>query len=199
MLDSVEFWEGIMPKAEYRSAIRSRKLIKEALADLLQEKPLEKITVTDVVNRAGINRGTFYAHYADIPDVIQHLIQQAFSSIQEVLVSQTSVLTDLPHALLTQIQQLLEDALSFFQNVMTSSAAALMQDQLVKIVVDYRLQNSEAFCTGNPEQYELSIRFCAGGISSLYRSWFAGALPYTLSKLTQTGEELLLRVINDVN
>lgn len=77
-----------MAKAEYRSAIRSRKLIKEALADLLQEKPLDKITVTDVVNRAQINRGTFYAHYADIPDVINHLIQNTFSDIREVLACQ---------------------------------------------------------------------------------------------------------------
>ena len=67
-----------MAKAEYRSAVRSRKLIKAALADLLQEKPLDKITVTDVVNRAQINRGTFYAHYTDIPDVIHHLIQVLF-------------------------------------------------------------------------------------------------------------------------
>ena len=74
-----------MAKAEYRSAVRSRKLIKAALADLLQEKPLDKITVTDVVNRAQINRGTFYAHYTDIPDVIHHLIQHTFSNIQEVL------------------------------------------------------------------------------------------------------------------
>lgn len=48
-----------MAKAEYRSSIRSKQLINAALADLLQEKPLDKITVTDVVRRAGINRGTF--------------------------------------------------------------------------------------------------------------------------------------------
>ena len=38
-----------MAKAEYRSAVRSRKLINDALADMLIEKPLDKITVTDVV------------------------------------------------------------------------------------------------------------------------------------------------------
>ena len=36
-----------MAKAEYRSAVRSGKMINEALADLLAEKPLDKITVTD--------------------------------------------------------------------------------------------------------------------------------------------------------
>ena len=52
-----------MSKAEYRSAVRSRQLINAALADLLQEKALEKITVTDIVRRAGINRGTFYRQH----------------------------------------------------------------------------------------------------------------------------------------
>ena len=71
-----------MAKAEYRSAIRSRKLINEALVDLLLEKQLDKITVTDVVKRAEINRGTFYAHYKDIKDVINHWVEEAFSSCE---------------------------------------------------------------------------------------------------------------------
>ena len=79
-----------MAKAEYRSAIRSRKLINEALADLLTEKPLDKITVTDVVSRADINRGTFYAHYKDIPDVVDHLIQQTFAAIRDAMIAQTA-------------------------------------------------------------------------------------------------------------
>ena len=51
-----------MPKkAEYRNALRSKALIKDSFVTLMQAKPLEKITVTDVVNKAQINRGTFYA------------------------------------------------------------------------------------------------------------------------------------------
>ena len=74
-----------MAKAEYRSSIRSKKMIQQALADLLQEKPLNKITVTDIVTRAQINRGTFYAHYTDIANVLDHLIQQTFSQIQDAI------------------------------------------------------------------------------------------------------------------
>ena len=48
-----------MAKAEYKSAIRSRRMIQHALVELLQEKELDKITVTDIVTRADINRGTF--------------------------------------------------------------------------------------------------------------------------------------------
>ncbi len=183
-----------MAKAEYRSAIRSRQLIKAALADLLQEKPLDKITVTDIVNRAQINRGTFYAHYADIPDVIQHLIQQAFSSIQEAL-AQPQQLADIPQVLLKQVQAFLEEDLDFYRKVLSSSVSALMQEQLVETVLEYLLQHEEDYPIGNHEQYVFLIRFCAGGLSNLYREWFAGKLPLSLDELTHRASTLLSTVI----
>ena len=106
-----------MAKAEYRSSIRSRKLIKSALADLLQEKPLDKITVTDVVKRAEINRGTFYAHYADIPDVLNHLIQETFTRLKEAISGQTFPLTDVPGVLLKRIQAILGEDMDFYKKI----------------------------------------------------------------------------------
>ena len=50
-------------RTQYKSALKSKKLIKNAFSELLQKKDFEKITVTEIVNRAGLNRGTFYAHY----------------------------------------------------------------------------------------------------------------------------------------
>ena len=97
-----------MAKAEYRSAIRSRRLISAALVDLLLKKPLDKITVTDVVNRAEVNRGTFYAHFVDIPAVLQHLIESTFSVLREALSAQDWPLSEVPHVLLSQVQSLLD-------------------------------------------------------------------------------------------
>ena len=114
-----------MAKAEYRSAIRSKKLINEALADLLTEKPLDKITVTDVVSRADINRGTFYAHYKDIPDVVDHLIQQTFSTIRDAMIAQAATDHNIEHTLLTAIQSILEEDLSFYRKILNSSASVI--------------------------------------------------------------------------
>ena len=44
----------------------SKRMMKEALIDLLDEKPLEKITVTEICKNADVNRSTFYAYYEDI-------------------------------------------------------------------------------------------------------------------------------------
>lgn len=180
-----------MAKAEYRSAIRSRKLIQGALADLLQEKPLDKITVTDVVRRAEINRGTFYAHYADIPDVIHHVIEDIFSHLRAEVFEVPCQLSEIPHTLLQHIQKILE---SDFE-VMTSSASTMMEEQLVKLVLDYLIQHEDKFGFGDSERYALTIRFCAGGLTNLYRDWFSGKIPLPLEELTQRAELLLTQAI----
>ena len=44
----------------------TKRMMKDALIDLLDEKPLEKITVTEICKSADVNRSTFYAYYEDI-------------------------------------------------------------------------------------------------------------------------------------
>lgn len=183
-----------MAKAEYRSSLRSKKLIKEALADLLTEKSLDKITVTDVVTRANINRGTFYAHYKSIPDVVDHLIQQTFSTIRDAMISQEKRSPNIGFTLLAAIQNILEEDLPFYRKISNSGTSAIMQEQLIAVLTDFMLENQNQFYPGSQEEYLIVIRFCAGGLSNLYRDWFAGKLPYSLSELTQIGAELVERI-----
>ena len=93
-----------MAKAEYRSSLRSKRLIYEALADLLQEKPLEKITVADLVRRADINRGTFYAHFVDIPDVINHILDQYLEKISSAFEQEALSIDQWPGVLVRQLK-----------------------------------------------------------------------------------------------
>lgn len=186
-----------MAKAEYKSAIRSRKLINNALADLLQEKSLDKITVTDVVRKAEINRGTFYAHYADISDVINNLIEQTFLRIRDVISEKPEDLTDVPKVLLLQVQRILEEDMDFYQKLLGSNVSALMQERLVDFVLEYLFEHEEEFSFGNHEQYLLVIRFCAGGLTNLYRDWFAGKLPITLDELTESASKMIEKIMKE--
>lgn len=185
-----------MAKAEYRSAIRSRKLINAALADLLQEKPLDKITVTDIVKRAELNRGTFYAHYTDVQDVINHLIEQTLSEILSALSVSSKNITDMPIVLLKQVQSILESDLQFYKKVMVSSASTFMQEQLVSIVLDYFLRHETEYEIKDHNQFVLTINFCAGGLIRLYREWFAGNSSLTLDELTSYASDMILGILD---
>lgn len=60
--------------------------IQDAFFLVLKEKELDKITVSDIIKRAGIVRSTFYNHYENIPALINALedktIQDIFSLME---------------------------------------------------------------------------------------------------------------------
>ena len=67
------------------SSKKTRNLIKNTFAEMLSEKKeINKISVTELVKRANINRGTFYTHYNDIYEVAEdfsnELIDKFFSN-----------------------------------------------------------------------------------------------------------------------
>lgn len=44
----------------------TRQTIQQVFIDLLKQKPLGKITVKEICEKAQINRSTFYKHYEDV-------------------------------------------------------------------------------------------------------------------------------------
>src|SRR5581483_1596496 len=62
-------------KADRRSQ-RTYRLVSSAFAELIVEKPYDKILVQDILDRAGIGRTTFYAHYFDKEDVLNNIVEQ---------------------------------------------------------------------------------------------------------------------------
>jgi len=52
-----------------RRVLRSRAALEAALRELVTERDLRQISVADLTKRAGVNRSTFYEHYADVHDL----------------------------------------------------------------------------------------------------------------------------------
>ena len=192
----LDFERENMAKAEYRSAIRSRELITSALIDLLQKKPIDKITVTDVVEKAQINRGTFYAHYVSIEDVLEHMISQRFMPIQEALSQQSHQLSNVIEILLHQIQKIIENEIVLFQKITQSNAFPYLYHKFVIFVEEYMLQHEADYSFGNHDDYVFMIRFCAGGLSNLYYDWCTGKQEISLAELTTKATNMLNSIIS---
>lgn len=65
---------------------RTRKLLQEALLELLSEKSFDAITVQDIAQRSTINRATFYSHFVDKYDLFASYSRQWFRrALQEGL------------------------------------------------------------------------------------------------------------------
>lgn len=59
----------------------TRKMIREQFVALLEEKPLDEITVKDVVERCQINRKTFYYYYQDLYAVLSEIFQTELDKV----------------------------------------------------------------------------------------------------------------------
>ncbi len=73
------------------AAIRKTKTeakIRDALAHLIRTKGFEGFTVSDITREAGINRGTFYAHYVDKYDLIEKQLESVVTEISAILLDE---------------------------------------------------------------------------------------------------------------
>ena len=63
----------------------SKSLLKNALLELLNTKPISKITVYELCAKAEINRTTFYKYYGNPNDLLADIENDLFSALQEQL------------------------------------------------------------------------------------------------------------------
>ena len=54
----------------------TKRALETSFKNLLLQKPLNKITISDIANDCGINRMTFYYHFKDIYDLIEWICNE---------------------------------------------------------------------------------------------------------------------------
>ena len=54
----------------------TKRALEQSLKNLLLQKPLNKITISDITEDCGINRMTFYYHFKDIYDLVEWSCQE---------------------------------------------------------------------------------------------------------------------------
>ncbi|MDM5297042.1 TetR/AcrR family transcriptional regulator [Bacillus pumilus] len=64
-----------------RRTIKTRKAIRESFLELLKEKEVQQITVSELSRRADLGRGTFYLHYQDVFDLYEQLEKELFDEL----------------------------------------------------------------------------------------------------------------------
>lgn len=184
-----------MEKKEYRSAIRSRKMIRQAFYELLKEKNFEKITVTDIVNKADVNRSTFYAHYPDVMGVVEEIQEEILAYTQHFMdnVDFKDFYVN-PKPYLQRIVKMVEENNELYRLLMTSAMAAKQLARIKYILIDRMIETLVVQEKDmNKFELEFSIRFYMGGILDVYTQWLNGVIDCSLDELTEQLANIILR------
>lgn len=180
-------------RKEYRSAVRSRRMIRQAFLELLREKPYEKITVTDIVNRADINRSTFYAHYPDVRGLVESLMEQTVDKSVELVsgLSFQGIFTD-PLPLLEGLSVIGTDNLELYRLLGRSDFALKQIEQLKTILLEKAV--SAVDIPENIRQstvFRIQINFFIGGILNTYQQWLQGNLVCSTEEIMEQIAKLI--------
>ena len=183
-------------KAEYRSARRSRRLIREAYLKLLKEKPESKITVTDIITLADVNRTTFYAHYPNIEGVIREIEDDVIEKMMGLLKEfhYFSFFKN-PAPLLLQICRFIEEDLDLYKELIQTDSSDMFLEKLKRIFSNYML-NDQEIPKGIREKKSFAIRVCyfTGGIVNTFKQWLLGKLDCSLNDIAMEVSLLITQV-----
>jgi len=172
-------------KKVYRNAIRSRQMIREAFVELLREKPFEKVTATDIINRSGLNRSTFYAHYPDVKGVLEEfaieIVNLFWHMLEEMDFSQ---FLDDPEPNLKRVVAFLEENRELYRLMAQSDLSPIYVDQLKKVLIQQVLDTPNLPTQGLSQiSIDIRIRMLMSGIIDTYQEWLTGEIGYTLEEM----------------
>ena len=103
------------PPSMDRRIRKSKVALKNALLTLMQTKDFKHISITDIVQLADLNRGTFYKHYPDKEELLEEIIDEV---MKDLITSYRA-----PYESLTvfEVSKLTASAIKIFEHVATNA------------------------------------------------------------------------------
>jgi len=182
-----------MAKAKYRNYIKNEASICQALMDSLRDEgDLSRVTVTDIVERAGINRGTFYHHFKNVNEVVERLED---SLMDEFLSGTDQSIRDgtlTVNSFFERVTQFFKAHDAAFKSICPAIPDHVFSDFEKKIFE--RIANEVVFklhpeYKGNPT-VSLSLRIIGHGAAGIYFDYFMGAIDNSLEEIEAAAKGL---------
>lgn len=184
-----------------RRVKRTKKMIRDALSELMKNKAFEEISVTDITKKADINRGTFYLHYEDKYDlldqseeeIIQEINKIAKRSIHSMDVLNQDVI-DHPLTFVVDIFQYIKENEVFMKAVLGPKGPGSFRIKFKSVLISNLKRLKTAIRTDPivPEDYLIS--YITGAHISVMQQWLENGMKETphdmaliLSKITGMG------------
>lgn len=178
-----------------RRTRKTREAMYLALKGLLEEKPLNTISVTELTRRADINRSTFYLHFTDIYDMYEHMRRDFQSGLETVVAERADELVR------GEVRPLLRDVYDYFAihremfgMVFGGSGVNACPDDVAAIVRDAWLRVICPDGANERWQSRYVIDFVTRGAISMAQSWIENDCRESVDDMVDLTE----RLINDV-
>ncbi|PFN20341.1 TetR/AcrR family transcriptional regulator [Bacillus cereus] len=166
--------------------LKTKEALHNALLELLNEKTLEVISISEICRKAKINRGTFYLHYKQVEDLFEEYFKEITAdlsrSYQEpyryVSVLKTSKLD--PSTI--RIFHHIEKYKSFYRIVFSKKVPLMYYYLFFEEIKHLLLQDKEALLKDGVN-HSLYCSYQANAIIGIIIEWYQNDFSYSTSYL----------------
>ncbi|MDR0294525.1 MAG: TetR/AcrR family transcriptional regulator [Oscillospiraceae bacterium] len=169
----------------------SKSMLKDALFNLLKDKPIEKITIYEICDAANINRSTFYKHYGSQVDLLRDVYNDFFTDIERHLNDTLSPGTGGLQKMLSQM-----DAERDKCRILINSAPQQeFSDQLFNLsAIRTIMQNQLSDKYSEKHKAYIHLFFCHGGYA-IIRKWLNAETPETPREIAELLDSLAVMLL----
>lgn len=180
-----------------RRVLYTKMFLKESLLELMKEKPVDKITPTELCRKAQINRNTFYTHYYTARDVLEEIETEFSSQIIESLSKRFSAENiDIPQ-MLNEICRMIYEKQDFCKILLSENGDAAFLESVITLGKNVIIQGWQKVGVSLPEdQMDMFFAFIISGSIALVKKWAANDMKNTPGEIAQLIERATYGGIN---
>ncbi len=150
---------------------KNKREIRKAYISLVQEKGYQKVTISDIAERADINRMTFYAHYDMVEDVFSEFVDEMENKIIDEISKTDKFELDYLFKLLNN---LMYQEIDFFRYIAKEDNCADFRTafrKTIEKILKIELSNNQNYTN---VQKKIMGSLLAVSIEYAYLDWLAG-------------------------
>lgn len=175
-----------MEKEKIDRRVRYTKMvIKDSFFELLKEKPVTKITVTEICAAADINRGTFYKYYSDPLDLLKKIEDEIFEEVLETTHKYFQLQEQTIYDFSLHLFKYLEDNVNVFKILFSENGDSsfirkvyyVMQD---KVISEWKKRGIQ----GDEKTLDYVFCFVANGSISVIQKWLENDVQESAAEIT---------------
>ena len=153
--------------------IKTKKAIRNAFAELLSEKDIQKITIKDIADAAVINRKTFYNYYAGVYSVVDEIENEIIMAFIDALRdADFKQLLHEPYEIFKKLTSIINSDLDFYSHLMKmDSNASLISKIIQALELNVKKTFSEQISI-NKSTLDLAFDYAVAGMITVYQKWF---------------------------
>lgn len=151
-------------------------LIRNSFLALLKEKPMQRITVRELCEKAQINRSTFYSYYLDVYDLLQNIEQELLDAFAKSLIIEIKNWTDISAVgICKKIFSVLEKNSTLCEILLGANGDYVAVEKCIEIGKNFFMTPYMArYPEVDPALLEKYYIFVSSGAISLLRNWLYG-------------------------